>query len=190
MNKLLFKASVLLVLIASAPQISAHCQMPCGIYHDDMVYDRIDQYVETMVKAISIMKKNDFSSPEESNRFTRWVIQKETASDEAANIITTYFLQQKIKPGEEDTAKRLESAHKLLFLLVAIKQNADVKVVDEFGEEWEKFKNMFHVEGYECKIEMIKEKKRLKASELFEELNKEKQKTTNKEKKQTTSESR
>lgn len=150
--------------------------MPCGIYHDDMVYDRIDQYVETMVKGMSILKKNEFKDPMESNRFVRWVIQKEQASDETAQILLTYFLQQKIKPGEPDTAARLESAHKLLFLLVAIKQNTDVAVVDQFSEEWDKFKNMFHVEGYECKIEMLKEKKRLKASELFQELDKEKDK--------------
>jgi nickel superoxide dismutase len=165
--------------------------MPCGIYHDDMVYDRIDQYVETMVKGMSILKKNEFATADESNRFVRWVIQKEQASDETAQLLLTYFLQQKIKPGEADTQARLESAHKLLFLLVAIKQNTDVSIVDQFSEEWDKFKNMFHVEGYECKIEALKEKKRLKASELFKELDKEKSAQKLKEdKKQTTSESR
>lgn len=190
MRKLLLTAAALLVLFVNPSPLGAHCQMPCGIYHDDMVYDRIDQYVETMVKAMSILKQNDFSNPIDSNRFTRWVIQKETASDEIAEIILTYFLQQKIKPGEADTPKRLESAHKLLFLLVAIKQNTDVAMVDQFGEEWDKFKNMFHVAGYECKIEMLKEKKRLKASELFQVMQNEKIEPVTENKKQTTSESR
>ncbi len=44
----------------------------------------------------------------------------------------------------------------MLFLLVAIKQNVDLEFVKEFTEEWEKFKLMFHIEGYECKIEEIK----------------------------------
>ena len=174
MKKILLTAAVVTLVATSPTSLEAHCQMPCGIYHDDMVYDRIDQYVETMVKAMSMLKKNDFANPDESNRFVRWVIQKETASDEIAQILTAYFLQQKIKPGEADTAARLESAHRLLFLLVAIKQNTDVAIVDQFGEEWDKFKNMFHVAGYECKIEMLKEKKRLKASELFQTLDNEK----------------
>lgn len=172
MKKILLTATALLALQVFPHQIQAHCQMPCGIYHDDMVYDQIDQYVETMVKAVSILKNNDFKNATESNKFVRWVIQKEKASDEAAHILLTYFLQQKIKPDEPDTAEKLACAHKLLFFLVAIKQNTDVDIVDQFGDEWEKFKTMFHVEGYECKIEMLKEKKRLKASQLYKELRK------------------
>lgn len=148
--------------------LGAHCQMPCGIYHDDMVFDQIDQYVETMYKAISILKDNKFENVKDKNEFVRWVMQKENASNEAATILTTFFLQQKIKPSENDTIKRITSAHNLLFLLVGIKQTVDIKIVEQFADEWEKFKLMFHVEGYECKVEQIKMKKRqelLKKSE-------------------------
>lgn len=141
----------------------AHCQMPCGIYHDDMVYDQIDQYVETMYKGDSVLIDNKFDTLQSKNEFVRWVLTKENSSNEIAQLITTYFLQQKIKPDENETAKMLASAHKLLFLLVQIKQTADLKKVDAFAEEWEKFKLMFHVEGYECQIEMLKEKKRQQA---------------------------
>lgn len=138
----------------------AHCQMPCGIYHDDMVFDQIDQYVETMFKGISVVNESKFSTVREKNEFIRWVMTKEKSSDETAQLILTYFLQQKIKPNEEDTEKKLVSAHKMLFLLVQIKQNCDLKIIDQFANEWEKFKLMFHVEGYECKIEMMKQQKR------------------------------
>lgn len=134
-------------------EIHAHCQMPCGIYHDQMVYDQIDQFVETVYKGISVMQESKFSSVKDKNEFMRWVIQKEKSCNDIAELITVYFLQQKIKPNESDTAKRLTSAHKLLFMLVAIKQNADLDFVKQFNEEWEKFKLMFHLEGYECMME-------------------------------------
>lgn len=146
----LFAASWMLL---SQSNLSAHCQMPCGIYHDDMVYDQIDQYVETVYKGITVLNESKFTTPKERNEFVRWVNEKETSSNEAANLITVYFLQQKIKPGEDDTVKRITSAHKLLFLLVAIKQNTDLEYVKQFNEEWEKFKLMFHREGYECMME-------------------------------------
>lgn len=149
-----------LATLFQTSSLSAHCQMPCGIYHDDMVFDQIDQYVETMYKAISILKDNKFDSVKDKNEFVRWVMQKEKASDDAADIITTFFLQQKIKPGEDDTVKRVTSGHKLLFYLVGIKQTVDLQMVEQFADEWEKFKLMFHVEGYECKVEQIKMKKR------------------------------
>lgn len=136
----------------------AHCQMPCGIYHDDMVFSEIDQYIETTVKGIAVMKSNKFESLEEHNEFVRWVIQKENSSNTVAELITKYFLQQKIKVGEEDTTKQLVSAHKLLFLLVQIKQHADIKIVKQFYDEWERFKLMFHIEGYACQLEKVKDK--------------------------------
>lgn len=139
--------------------LQAHCQLPCGIYHDDMVFDQIDQYAETMYKGISILNESKIRTAHDHNEVIRWVLEKEKESNEIANLITVFFLQQKIKPGEPSTAKRLESAHKLLFLLVAIKQNTDLRFVKEFTEEWEKFKNMFHIEGYQCKIEMLKMQK-------------------------------
>ncbi len=145
--------------------LSSHCQMPCGIYHDEMVYDQIDQYVETMYKGATILAESKFATPKERNEFIRWVTLKENNSNELADLITTYFLQQKIKPGEDDTVKRLTSAHKLLFLLMQIKQNTSRSFVDEFADEWDKFKLMFHVEGYECQVDLLKQRKREQAKQ-------------------------
>lgn len=149
----------------------SHCQMPCGIYHDEMVYDQIDQYVETMYKGMTIITEDRFNTSKDKNEFVRWVILKENSSNELANLLTTYFLQQKIKPDEEDTNKRLISAHKLLFLLMQIKQNTNRKFVDQFADEWDKFKLMFHVEGYECQIEILKKRKREQLEKEAKNLN-------------------
>jgi nickel superoxide dismutase len=146
--------------------LAAHCQMPCGIYHDEMVFNQVDQYIETMYKGITELNTIKFSNPKERNNFTRWVLLKETASDEMANLITQYFLQQKIKPDEPDTAKRLVSAHKMLFELTAIKQNVDLKMIETFADEWENFKQMFHVMNYECQIDIINRRKRQRDFEL------------------------
>src|SRR5262249_47531653 len=118
---------------------------------------------------ITILQDNKFESVQDRNEFIRWVNQKEQGADEVATILTTFFLQQKIKPGEEDTTQRVLSAHKLLFLLVPIKQTVDLKFLNDFYEEWERFKLMFHIEGYACKMEQIKlkewAKKRAKAAQ-------------------------
>lgn len=156
--KKLFLPTIISLFITQA-QLTAHCQMPCGIYHDDMVYDQIDQYAETMYKAMSELNSNKFETVKERAQFVRWVLAKEKQSCEAADLLTTYFLQQKIKPGEEDTKEKTLLAQKLLFLMVQIKQNTDIKLVYDFMDDWEKFKHMFHREGYECRIEKIKLKK-------------------------------
>lgn len=155
MLKNVFFAGLVWAMLSQS-SLPAHCQMPCGIYHDEMVYDQIDQYVETMVKGVSVLEDNKFKNIQDYNVATRWILEKENASNEIAEVITEYFLQQKIKPGEEDTVKRVVSAHKLLFYLVQIKQLVDLRAVNDFYEEWEKFKLMFHIEGYKCKVSQMK----------------------------------
>ena len=124
----------------------AHCQMPCGIYHDEIVFAQIDQYIETMTKSLNVLADNKFSNPQERGTFVRWVALRDSNSDEMASLITTYFLQQKIKVGEEGTPEKLASAHKLLVDLMHIKQQIDNKAVDTFREDWQRFKNLMHPE--------------------------------------------
>lgn len=145
--------STISFLFSLESTLEAHCQLPCGIYHDNMVYDQVDQFVETVYKGISVMNDSKFNSVKDKNEFIRWVIEKEKSCNDTAELITKYFLQQKIKPDEDDTVKRIVSAHKLLFMLTAIKQNTDLDFVKQFIAEWEKFKLMFHREGYECEME-------------------------------------
>lgn len=152
-------ATLLFGQMALTGPLTAHCQLPCGVYHDDLVFDQIDQYIETMYKGVTVITDSKFATVADRNETIRWVLQKDKASDEAAHTIMTYFLQQKIKPGEADTEKKVISAHKLLFLLVKIKQNVDRSIVLEFSKEWDTFKGMFHREGYECEMEKIKMKK-------------------------------
>lgn len=147
--------------------VEAHCQMPCGIYNDQMVYDKIDEYFMTMVKAVSALKDNKFENLHDRNQFVRWITEKDAQSDEVANVITTYFLQQKIRPGDEDNFDLVKSAHKLLFLLVAIKQNVDLKIVHEFGKEWDHFKELFHPE-IECR-KVMKSQQNVKGAPIKEE---------------------
>lgn len=145
MLKKMLMISACSLLLNSSPLLS-HCQMPCGIYHDQMVYDKVDEYFETMYKACNYVNDSKFTTSVERNQFVRWVTTKDLLSDEIANLLCTYFLQQKIKPADPDTADQVTSIHKLLFLLVQIKQNVDVKIVQQFGDEWDHFKKLFHPE--------------------------------------------
>lgn len=150
MYKRLFLSGLIAVFVLSThSKIEAHCQMPCGIYHDQMIYDKIDEFFETMIKAVTAMNNNEFKTSQERNQFIRWVITKEKECDEIAQLISTYFLQQKLKPGDEDSFDLVKSAHKMMFLLVQIKQNSDANIVREFGKEWDHFKELFHPE-IEC----------------------------------------
>jgi hypothetical protein len=70
---------------------------------------------------------------------------KEKMSDEIAELLCTYFLMQKVKPGtDEDTVACVNTIHRLLFLTVQIKQQVNLKVIEEFHDTWHEFKDLFH----------------------------------------------
>lgn len=145
------------VLLLYKAFIYSHCQMPCGIYHDQMVYDKVDEYYETMFKAVSALEDNQFSSDENYNQFIRWVMTKEKQSDDTAHLLVEYFLQQKIKPSkDQETLDQVQVIHNLLFMLVQIKQTIDLNIVKRFGKEWEHFKYLFHPE-VKCEHPTVKQ---------------------------------
>lgn len=123
--------------------LSAHCQMPCGIYNDQMVYDRVTEYYLTMYKAVKALEHNPMKTVDDFNTLVRWVMTKERLSDEIAELLSSYFLQQKIKPLDANV-QLVQSIHRLLCQVVVIKQNVDIKLVEEFNKEWEHFKTLFH----------------------------------------------
>lgn len=166
LKKALMIAASFLVLNTS-PLLS-HCQMPCGIYHDQMVYDKVDEYFETMFKCCNYMNDSKFTTIAERNQFIRWVMTKDQLSDEIAHLLCSYFLQQKIKPADPDTADQVTSIHALLFLLVQIKQTVDVKIVNQFGDEWEHFKSLFHPEMI-CRPPTLKEMKLVNKPNLHDD---------------------
>lgn len=146
MHKVIF-CLVMIIGCLGCEKVSAHCQMPCGIYNDQMIYDKIDQYYDTMIKGMHVINNNKFENVHDRNEFVRWVMTKDKESDEVANVLLTYFLMQKIKPSNDpDSLELLKSIHNMLFLLVQIKQGTEIKMVREFGMEWDHFKELFHPE--------------------------------------------
>ena len=112
----------------------AHCQIPCGIYDDAARFKTLAEHITTIEKSINeinALAAKEKLTPQEQNQLVRWVSNKEHHADDFAEIVTKYFLQQRIKPaanaGEEAAvASHLSLLHKLLVGAMKAKQNADV----------------------------------------------------------------
>ena len=53
------KHFILVFLFAlSIGQLSAHCQIPCGIYHDQMVIKGLEEDIETLTKSVNEINTN------------------------------------------------------------------------------------------------------------------------------------
>jgi nickel superoxide dismutase len=109
--------------------VYAHCQLPCGIYNDNARVKMMLEDSNLITKAVKeiqeFSKKNDALS---KNQLTRWVINKEKHANHIIEVISDYFLTQRIKPTQKDYKERLAKHHTAILAAVTVKQGVDADV--------------------------------------------------------------
>jgi nickel superoxide dismutase len=125
--------------------VSAHCQLPCGIYDDVMRVVNIEEDIATIQKSInSIQELGDSEkSIQNQNQLVRWVNNKESHAQKIQDVISEYFLAQRIKPKsstEKEYDKYVQlsiSCQKIIFYAMKCKQNVDTQYVEKLSAELE-----------------------------------------------------
>ncbi|MDX2437889.1 MAG: superoxide dismutase [Ni] [Acidobacteriota bacterium] len=99
-------------------QVSAHCQIPCGIYNDELRVQLIEEHITTVEKSMQKIVALGSATPVDYNQLVRWVDNKEQHAQEIQDIVTAYFMAQRIKPAvDHDDEKAMnEYIHKLAIL--------------------------------------------------------------------------
>ena len=108
-----------------------HCEVPCGIYADQMRFEQMLEDTATIAKAIDSIQgfADDMGAepptPKSINQVTRWVTTKENHATNTQHIVAQYFLTQRIKPDHKDYTSQLATAHKVMVAAMKCKQDAD-----------------------------------------------------------------
>lgn len=123
--------------ITHTDRVSAHCQVPCGIYDDSARIARLHEDATTIAKAIKqineLTGKHDAQS---FNQATRWVSTKENHASHIIEVVSEYFLTQKVKPvsprgnGYEAYLKSLADHHAVMVAAMKTKQKTDAATAD------------------------------------------------------------
>lgn len=137
MKKFLALTILSLICLFYLPKVYSHCQIPCGIYNDEMRFSMIEENILTIEKSIMEIKKLSGEPDKNYNQIIRWVLNKEKHADDIAHLVTFYFLSQRIKPVEEKDPEsqknylaRLSLLHEMLVYAMKAKQTADMSVVE------------------------------------------------------------
>ena len=151
--KLLTPAILVLLLAALFPiKSNAHCEVPCGIYHDSLRVELILEHITTVEKAMNqIITLSDSDKPN-YNQLVRWIDNKELHAEKIQHIVSQYFLHQRIKITDpEDTKmyakyqKELELLHKILVYSMKTKQTTDLGFIEKLRITVGEFsKSYFH----------------------------------------------
>jgi nickel superoxide dismutase len=128
----------------------SHCQVPCGIYDDQMRIKMIAEHITTMEKAMNQVITLSKESKPNYNQVVRWVVNKEKHAEELGNIVTYYFMTQRLKPVLKTDAKhyanyreKLELLHHLLFYTMKAKQSTDLKTIEKLRILLKKFEEAY-----------------------------------------------
>ena len=121
----------------STPPANAHCQVPCGIYDDAARIARLKEDAATIAKAIAnINKFAGKHGAQAINQATRWISTKENHASHIIEVVSQYFLTQKVKPvaaganGRDAYLKKLADHHAVMFAAMKTKQNAGANCVN------------------------------------------------------------
>lgn len=123
----------------ATPSLEAHCQMPCGIYDDSLVFGDMKQCLATMAKAVAEISSHEMDSPAAINQMIRWVGKKDLHSDRFSEDVAEYFLKQRIPLDADNLDAKLKSAHILLVLSMRAKQTVDAQLIEDLKKEFERF---------------------------------------------------
>jgi len=131
---------VFFIFFFAAANASAHCEIPCGIYDDQMRINMISEHINTLERSIRQIKKLTGKKPFAHNQRTRWIMNKERHADALQKIVAQYFMTQRIKPDTKKYSQKLILLHKMLLSAMKCKQTTDlsnIKVLRSFLKEFE-----------------------------------------------------
>ena len=132
--------SAIFALAAAAPQASAHCQIPCGIYDDNNVIQSMHTDYVTIAKAAKEIETLSKDPSANAHQLTRWIMNKESHAQSIQDKVLNYFLAQRLKvdqPDKETYLKNLQLCHEVIVTAMACKQSTD-------GANVEKLHDLLH----------------------------------------------
>jgi nickel superoxide dismutase len=125
---------VLLGMLLQVSQAVAHCEIPCGIYDDEMRIEMLREHITTIEKSMNQVILLEKDANRKANQLTRWVMNKEQHADELQEIVSQYFMTQRIKPDTKDYASKLQLLHEMLLAGMKCKQTTDLGQVKRLRE--------------------------------------------------------
>ncbi|MCA9403954.1 MAG: superoxide dismutase [Candidatus Omnitrophica bacterium] len=130
-----------------AQPVQAHCEIPCGIYDDQLRVRMIHEHTATIAKAMRQIKELSAEGDKNYNQIVRWITNKEKHAEEIQEIVYQYFMTQRIKPMEGDMRekyiKELTLLHEILIHAMKSKQGLDESNPEKIDELLHEFSDSY-----------------------------------------------
>eukprot|EP00930_Biecheleria_cincta_P078968 TRINITY_DN6661_c0_g2_i1.p1 TRINITY_DN6661_c0_g2~~TRINITY_DN6661_c0_g2_i1.p1 ORF type:complete len:146 (+),score=45.73 TRINITY_DN6661_c0_g2_i1:69-506(+) len=111
-----------------------HCQVPCGIFTDELRVKAMMEDAQTIRKSVvQAAELHKAGSLQDIHQCVRWISTKEEHAQKIMTTIGDYFLAQKVKKAdlsESDYLQRLALHHDVMVAAMKAKQSSELGPVD------------------------------------------------------------
>jgi nickel superoxide dismutase len=133
-----------------APLAMAHCEIPCGIYNDQMRIDMILEDITTIEKSMKQIMALSGESPVNYNQLIRWTVNKEEHAQKLQDIVQQYFMTQRVKPAHNEDGtpaqgylEQLTILHAMLIHAMKAKQTTDLEEIETLRSLTDRFSKVY-----------------------------------------------
>ncbi|MEW6015924.1 MAG: superoxide dismutase [Ni] [Candidatus Zixiibacteriota bacterium] len=141
---------IIFSIFLTATNLSAHCEIPCGIYEDSTRFYLISEDIATIEKSMDQITSLSATADKNYNQIVRWITNKEAHADKLMEIVSQYFLTQRIAPvAPEDKAKydeylnKVSLLHQMLVAAMKCKQTTDKTHIETLKNLLAKFREAY-----------------------------------------------
>jgi nickel superoxide dismutase len=142
-------SSMMLVML-TANLVQSHCQVPCGIYGDATRIDLMREHITTIEKSMNQIIELSKNPAANMNQLVRWINNKDKHADDFTEIVTYYFLTQRIKIAEPadkqafaDYQQKLTYLHQMMVFSMKCKQTTDLSNVQALSKLLDQFQDIY-----------------------------------------------
>ena len=141
--------------------VLAHCEIPCGIYNDKLRINLLNEHITTIEKSMTQIMEYSKDGNKNYNQLIRWVNNKEEHANQFQDIITQYFMTQRLKvpadlTGKEAYLDKLTLLHEMLIIAMKTKQTTDIEhckklklIVDKFSAAYFDREDQEHLQKHQ-----------------------------------------
>ncbi len=145
-----FITVILTLLLLTSQNAYAHCEIPCGIYTDSLRISMINEHITTIEKSMKkIVELSNESNPN-YNQIVRWVMNKEEHAKKIQEIVSQYFLHQRVKiksPSDKEHYGKyiqlLTTLHEISVYSMKCKQSTDLANVNKLKMSVEQLEEIY-----------------------------------------------
>merc|ERR1719277_2923698 len=118
----------------AAMALRSHCQVPCGIFTDDLRVKGMLEDAETIRKAmVQSAELHKAGSIQDVHQMVRWIHTKEEHASKIMTTVGDYFMAQKVKKAELEKDQYVEllcALHDVMVAAMKTKQTTDIAAAD------------------------------------------------------------